>query len=83
MMKRSIAAFFTTKAEAATAAAERHAKMGVMHPFTGKAHNEHWGRHCKSLINTYRQQAKDYLALAKEQEAAAKSGTPHTGMKSK
>lgn len=66
--------YFTAKAEAATAAADRHARMGLTHPFTGKAHNEAWGQHCKSLIKTYQQQAKDYLALAKEQEAAASGG---------
>jgi hypothetical protein len=67
----ALAAYFTAKAEAATAAADRHARMGLTHPFTGKAHNEAWGQHCKSLIKTYQQQARDYLALAKEQEAAA------------
>jgi hypothetical protein len=73
----ALAAYFTSKAEAAVAAAERHAKMGKAHPFTGKAHNEAWGRHCKSLINAYRQQAKDYLALAKEQQELARgSNTP-------
>ena len=70
----ALAAYFTSKAEAAVAAADRHAKMGLTHPFTGKAHNEQWAQHCASLIKAYRQQAKDYLALAKEQEAAATTG---------
>jgi hypothetical protein len=78
---QALAAYFTAKSEAAIAAAERHAKMEAMHPFTGKAHNEAWGQHCKGLMSTYRQQAKDYLALAKEQEAAAKGGTGQKKMK--
>jgi hypothetical protein len=67
----ALAAYFTAKAEAAVAAADRHAGMGRAHPFTGKAHNQQWGQHCNNLIKTYKQQARDYLALAKEQQAAA------------
>ena len=30
-----------------------------------------WDTHCKSLIRTFREQQKDYLALAAEQEKLA------------
>ena len=70
----ALAAYFTSKAEAASAMADKHANMGKSHPFTGKAHNESWGRHCNNLIKAYRQEAQSYLALAKQQQELAKGG---------
>ena len=46
-----------------------HQKMS--RAFSGKAATS-WEAHCQSLIKTFKAQAKDYEALAKEQAAMAK-----------
>ena len=38
--------------------------------FGGKGKTS-WEGHCRSLVRTYEEQAKDYAALAKEQTAVA------------
>ncbi|HZR81897.1 MAG TPA: hypothetical protein VFD92_12430 [Candidatus Binatia bacterium] len=65
---QALAAFFTAKAEAADAEAAEHDKMATA--FSGKA-RARMGEHCKSIAKAYRQQMKDYTALAKEQQALA------------
>jgi hypothetical protein len=65
---QALAAFFTAKAEAAAAEADRHERMVTA--FRGKG-REAWQMHCNSLIRSSKQQAKDYAALANEQTRLA------------
>ena len=65
----ALAAYFTSKAEAAVASAENHQKMKKA--FYG---SKSMAQHCGNLASTDRQQAKDYTALAKAQERLAKGG---------
>jgi hypothetical protein len=64
----ALAQYFTSKAEAATASAEKHDTMAK--GFEGKA-GERMAAHCKSLAAADRKQAADYTALAKAQEKLA------------
>ena len=65
---QALATYFTAKAEAAIAQADKHKHMAPM--FFGKGH-ENMQMHCKALVRTYKEQAKDYEALAKVQEQLA------------
>jgi hypothetical protein len=65
---QALAAYFTAKAEAAGAQGERHTRMAAA--FSGKGH-ENMQMHCKALARTSKEQAKDYTALAKEQDKLA------------
>ena len=69
---QALAEYFTSKAKAASAMADKHADMAKAHPFTGKAHNEAWGRHCSNLITAYQKEAQAYRALAQQQQELAK-----------
>lgn len=71
-----LAAYFTSKAEAAEASAENHDQMSTA--FNGKAH-ERMATHCRSLASADRKQAKDYTALAHEQEALSKEPSGRKG----
>lgn len=73
---QALAAYFTSKAEAAAANAEKHQKM--LASFTGKM-QANMALHCKSIISSYKAQAKDYAAMAKEEEKFAK-GSSMKGM---
>jgi hypothetical protein len=68
---QALAAYFTSKAEAAAANAEKHQKM--LASFTGKL-QANMALHCKAIISSYKAQAKDYAAMAKEEEKLAKKG---------
>jgi hypothetical protein len=65
---QALAAYFTSKAEAAMAKAEMHKRMAVA--FSGKM-RENLQMHCNALIRSYKQQAKDFTEMAKEQEKLA------------
>ena len=65
---QALAAYFTAKAEAAIAQGDKHTRMAPS--FSGKGH-ENMQMHCNALARTYKEQAKDYSALAKEQEQLA------------
>ena len=69
---QALAAYFTSKAEAAASNAEWHQKM--LASFTGKL-QQNMAVHCKSVIRSYQQQAKDYAAMAKEEEKLAKGSS--------
>lgn len=67
---QALAAFFTSKAEAALASAENHDKMAkAFGPSKSMA------AHCRDLASAARRQANDYTALAKAQDALAKGTT--------
>jgi hypothetical protein len=66
---QALADYFVSKAEAAQKNVEEHKNMAG--GFSGKAQGR-MAKHCQTLINTYKQQAKEYTALAKEQAALAK-----------
>lgn len=67
---QALAAYFTTKSKQALAEVEKHKTMASA---LGKGKQAgSWEAHCHSLMRTYQEQAKDYTALAKEQEALAK-----------
>ena len=65
----ALATYFNAKSEAALAAVKRHEKMS--NAFSGKQRPS-WEAHCSGLIRGFKEQAKDYAALAKEQAALAK-----------
>ncbi len=65
----ALAVYFTAKAEAAAAMAEMHTNMAKS--LSGKL-QQNLALHCNALAGAYRQQAKDYTALAKEEAALAK-----------
>ena len=66
---QALAAYFTTKAEAAQANIEKHEAMAKA--FSGKSQTV-MSTHCQSLIRTEKQLVKEYTALAKAQAALAK-----------
>lgn len=70
---KALAAYFTAKSQEALANVERHNRMSNL--FTGKQ-GTGWQGHCHSLAKSFEEQAKDYAALAKEQEAMA-TGMQH------
>jgi hypothetical protein len=72
----ALAAFFTTKAEAAIASAEKHNQMAKSF-----GPSKSMTAHCKDLASTYRKQAADYTALAKTQNALAKGNAAAGGGK--
>lgn len=65
---QALAAYFTAKADAATAKAGMHQRMAAA--FGGKG-RETSQMHCKALVRASKRQAQDYTALAKEQEKLA------------
>jgi hypothetical protein len=72
----ALAAFFMSKAEAATASAERHDQMAKSF-----APSKSMASHCRDLAAADRKQAADYTALAKAQDALAKGKTIAGGPK--
>ena len=64
----ALAAYFTAKSKAAQAQVAKHQRMSSL--FGGKGKTA-WDGHCRSLMRTFEDQAKDYAALAKEQTAVA------------
>ena len=66
---QALAAYFTTKAEAAQANIEKHEKMAKA--FSGKSQTV-MSAHCESLVRSDKQLVKEYTALAKAQAALAK-----------
>ena len=75
---QALAAFFTSKAEAAIASAENHEKMAKAF-----GNSKSMATHCASLAAADRKQAKDYTALAKAQEQLAKGNAAKSGGKHK
>lgn len=69
---QALAAFFTSKAEAALASAENHDKMAKAF-----GQSKSMAAHCKDLASAARKQANDYTALAKAEDALAKGTTGH------
>jgi len=66
---QALADYFNAKASAATANAAKHESMtGV----SQHGSSDVWRQHCGSLVKTFRTQAADYHALAKQQEKLAK-----------
>ena len=65
---QALASYFSAKANEAQANVEKHRRMSGL--FGGKGKSS-WEGHCHSLMRTYEEQAKDYAALAKEQNAVA------------
>ena len=74
---QALAAYFTAKSKQALANVETHKRMSSM--FSGKQ-GTGWQGHCQSLAKTFQQQAEDYAALAKEQEALEKGMQMQKGM---
>lgn len=72
----ALAAFFTAKAEAAAADAERHDQMAKSF-----APSKSMASHCRDLASADRKQAADYTALAKAQDALAKGTATASGKK--
>lgn len=70
---QALADYFKAKA---TTAADNASKHEAMMGSTQHGSSNVWHQHCSSLVKTYRTQAADYLALAKQQEKLAKAG-PH------
>lgn len=64
----ALAAYFTAKSNEARDNVAKHKRMSSL--FGGKGKTS-WEGHCRSLMRTYEEQAKDYAALAKEQKAVA------------
>lgn len=70
---QALADYFTSQAATAAHNVSLHeAMMTAYHQVSGKS-AEAWTTHCKNLIHTYKQQEKDYTALADEQAKLAKS----------
>lgn len=67
---QALAAYFTAKSKEALANVERHKRMATALG-SGKQAGS-WEAHCHSLMKASQEQAKDYAALATEQEAIAK-----------
>jgi hypothetical protein len=65
---QALAAYFTAKSKQAQNNVQKHRSMSGL--FGGKG-SQAWDSHCRSLMRTYEEQAKDYAALAKEQSAVA------------
>jgi predicted secreted protein len=68
---QALADYFNAKAEAAAANAAKHESMAGV---SQRGAHDVWREHCSSLVKTYRRQASDYRALAKQQEQLAKAG---------
>jgi hypothetical protein len=66
----ALAAYFTSKSHAAMADAERHDKMAKS--FFG---SKSMPQHCSNLASADRKQAREYGALAKEQDQLSKGTT--------
>ena len=69
----AIAAFYQAKATASTEEAKRHEAMLASYKKIGGKMYQAWENHCKSLIQSYNKEAKDYEMLAKEHEKMAKA----------
>ena len=67
---QALAAFFTSKAEAAVADAQKHEEMAKAF-----APSKSMAAHCATLAANDRKQAREYTALAKAQERLAKGKT--------
>lgn len=67
---QALADYFTAKAKAALETVETHRTMAKALG-AGKQGGS-WEAHCHALMRTYKAQAADYNALAKEQAALAK-----------
>ncbi len=65
---QALAAFFAAKADAAVARAKQHEQMN--YAFTGKAQQSMYLNH-RALAARWLKRARDYAALAKEQEKLA------------
>ena len=65
----ALAAYFTSKAEAAQAEVEKHEKM--YHSLTGRT-RQNMAMHCKAIIGSYQNQAKSYAAMARQESKLAK-----------
>lgn len=65
---QALAAYFSAKAATATAQAGTHSRLASSLQGKGRGAMR---MHCNGLERTYKEQAKDYAALAKEQEALA------------
>jgi hypothetical protein len=65
----ALAAYFTSKAEAAMTSAEKHDKMKKSF-----GSSKSMAQHCSNLASTDRQQAKEYTALARAQEQLSRGG---------
>ena len=64
---QALAAYFTSKAEAALAAAKKHDEMAKSF-----APSKSMAAHCATLAANNRRQAKEYTAMAKAQDQLAK-----------
>jgi len=69
----AIAAFYQAKAAASTEEAKRHEAMLASYKKVGGKMYQAWENHCKSLIQSYNKEAKDYEMLAKEHAKMAKA----------
>ena len=65
----ALAAYFTSKAEAAEANVQKQKEM--YHSLSGKT-KQNMRMHCKAIIGQYQNQAKSYTAMAKEEAKLAK-----------
>ena len=69
----AIAAFYQAKAAASTQEAKRHEAMLAAYKKSGGKMYQAWENHCKSLVQSYTKEGKDYEMLAKEHEKMAKT----------
>lgn len=69
---QALAAEYDAHAKEATAEAERHEKMAKSYQGLGKMGRYHADQYCANLSKSYREQAKEFQALADAHRAAAK-----------
>lgn len=69
---QALAAEYDTHAKKATGEAEHHEKMAKSYEGLGKMGQYHVTQHCANLSKSYREQAKEFQALADAHRAAAK-----------
>jgi len=69
---QALAAEYDAHAKDATAKAEQHEKMAKSYQGLGKMGQYHATQHCANLSKSYRDQAKEFQALADAHRGAAK-----------
>lgn len=69
----ALASFYSGKAEAANSAVKRHEAMVRSYADVAGKSKVNMVRHCEALLQSYKQEAKQYETLAKEHSDLAKS----------
>lgn len=70
---QALADYYSSQAAAAGAKVKTHEEMLASFQKGGGKPAASWATHCRSLIDTFKRQQKDYTAMAEDQAALAKS----------